>query len=237
MCNSVWGSIGQQAVQIEGSVSPLKAADARRGLAEDLWPTVVLEAALCGGDTDELVGALADVRFAGAIVVLGTTVDGGERIALLGRGADDYIALPYNPGEFVARIAALLRCAHWRVGKPNGLIVRAGSLELDVAQLTISLPGNRRERLTPTEARLLHYMMAHPGRVVGHQELWMHLLGVDDAHMSSNLVGVYMHRVRRKIELCPDRPRLIVTVRGRGYRFDAPDESPRAGDATEGDVV
>ncbi len=121
MCNSVWGSIGQQAVQIEGSVSQLKAADARRRLAEGLWPAVVLEAALCGGDADELVGALADARFEGAIVVLGTTVDIGERIALLGRGPDDYIALPYDLGEFVARIAALLRRVRWRVGKPNGL--------------------------------------------------------------------------------------------------------------------
>jgi DNA-binding response OmpR family regulator len=237
MCNSVWGSIGQQAVQIEGSASQLRVADAPRRLAEGPWPVVVLAAAWCGDDADELVGALADARFEGAIIVLGTTMDGGERIALLGQGADDDSALPYDPGEFVARIAALLCRAHRRVGKPNGLIVRAGSLELDVAHLTISLPGNRRERLTPTEARLLHYMMAHPGRVVGHQELWMHLLGVDDAHMSSNLVGVYMHRVRRKIELRPDRPRLIVTVRGRGYRFDAPDESACAGDAKEGGVV
>lgn len=76
---------------------------------------------------------------------------------------------------------------------------------------------------------LLHYLMTHAQRVVEHQELLARLFGTSDHQASSNAVGVYMRRVRRKIEVNPDQPRYIVTVRGSGYRFhgeDAPSDAP-----------
>lgn len=209
-------------------------ADARRRLGERPWLVVVLEATLPDGNAAEVVAVLAKSRFEGAIAILGAAADVGERIALLEGGADDYLTMPYDPSELVARIAALLRRAHRRVEVLGGGVVRTGLFELDAPHLTILLPGARRERLTPAEARLLYHMMTHPGRVMGHQELGMHILSIgaegstDSARISSNLIGVHITRVRRKIEPYPARPRLIVTVRGRGYRFDVPDESEQA---------
>ena len=198
--------------------------DVRLRLAEHPWSAVVLDAALPDGGAGEVVSMLVDARFAGAIAVLGTATDIAERTAWLERGVDEYLTLPYDPRELVARVAALVRRVRRRAGDSDDGVVRAGPLELAVPHLTVRLAGDRSERLTPTEARLLRHLMTQPGRVVGHQELWTLLLGVEAGEVSSNMVGVYMNRLRRKIEPRPERPRLIVTVRGRGYRLDVPDE-------------
>ncbi len=195
-----------------------------RRLSERTWSAIVCDTALPSGGAGEVVSMLVDARFDGAIVVLGVAVDIAERTAWLERGVDEYLTLPYDPRELVVWIAALVRRVRRRAGDLDDGAVRAGPLELDVSRLTVRLAGARHERLTPTEARLLHYLMAHPNRVVSHQELWTRLLGAEAGQVSSNLVGVYMNRLRRKIEPRPERPRLIVTVRGQGYRLDVPDE-------------
>jgi len=202
-------------------------ASVHRCLVERSWSAVVLDAALPDGGVGEMVSMLGAARFAGAIAVLGAATDIAERVALLERGVDEYLALPYDPRELVARIRALVRRVQHCAGGPTDGIVRVGTLELDVAHLTIQIAGARAEHLTPTEARLLRYLITQPGRVVSHQEIWTHLLGVEAAQVSSNLVGVYMNRLRHKIEPRPERPRFIVTVRGRGYRFDVPNEPER----------
>lgn len=210
-------------IETVGSVAAV-----RRRLSAHPWSAVVLDAALSDGDVSTVISLLVDAHVDGAIAVLGPATDSAEHAALLAQGVDAYLTLPYDPRDLVARIAALVRRVRRvrrRVGDPGGGIVRAGPLELDVGRLTIRLAGARRAHLTPTEARVVRHLLAHPGRVLSHQELWTHLLGVEAAQVSSNLVGVSMNRVRRKIEPRPEQPRLIVTVRGRGYRFDVPVES------------
>jgi len=102
--------------------------------------------------------------------------------------------------------------------------VRVGRVQLNVNELEISVPDHPRIRLTPNEMRLLLYLMTHADRTVDQHELLAHLFGSDARQVASNAVGVYMRRVRRKIEQNPDQPRYVVTVRGHGYQFKSPDE-------------
>ncbi len=218
-------------------VTTASVREARRYLRDRTWSAVVLGAALADGSGVELLNDLNALRFEGGVLMLSASRAVADKVRALELGADDYVTQPYEPAELLARVKALLRRARRRggVARPDDVgIMQVGDVELDVNALTVTLPGNRRERLTPNELRLLQYLMAHAGRVVDHQELLARLFGTQDHQASSNAVGVYMRRVRRKIEENPDQPRRIVTVRGSGYRFVTGDDAERM-PSTDGD--
>lgn len=194
-------------------------AESRRLLAERAWAAVILDTTLPDGSGFTLLHTLQEIGFDGGILVLSSSREVADKVRALDEGADDYVVRPYEPAELLARVRVLLRRARHRIGASESGILRVGGVELDVNALEVVLPGNRRERLTPNEMRLLHYLMTHAQRVVDHQELLARLFGTTDHQASSNAVGVYMRRVRRKIEVNPDQPRYIVTVRGLGYAF------------------
>lgn len=208
-------------------------AEAETRIVARSWTAIVLDTILLDGSGFDLLRALARQEFEGAILMLSASKDVADKVRALEEGADDYVVRPYEPAELLARVKASLRRSRRRMGKNEGSSVRVGAVELDMQRLEVVLPGNRRERLTPNEMRLLHYLMTHEQRVVDHQELLTRLFGTTGHQASSNAVGVYMRRVRRKIEDNPDQPRLIVTVRGSGYRFiaatdSAPESAPAA---------
>jgi DNA-binding response OmpR family regulator len=195
--------------------------EARRRLVERLWSVVVLDATLPNGGSWDLLHELADTRTESGVLVLGVSRDILQRVQVLEDGADDYLVRPYQPADLLARVKVLLRRFRQRSDHVEGGTICAGAIELDTNELVVTLPGSRRARLSPTEMRLLHYLMARAPRVVPHTELLARLFGPAEQAMasSSNAVGVYMRRVRRKIEPDPRHPRYIQTVRGTGYRF------------------
>lgn len=196
-------------------------ADARRVLAERPWAAIVLDTALPDGNAHDLLGNLATMDFAGGVVILSAAKEVGLKVRLLEQGADDYVVRPYDPAELLARVRATIRRSRRRGGTNTSGIVQVGPISLDVNDLVVVLPGNRHERLSPNEMRVLRYLMLHPRRVVEHHELATRLFGSQAAAANANTVGVYMRRVRRKIEVDPSHPRYILTARGRGYRFCA----------------
>ena len=146
-------------------------AEARRYLSERVWSAVILDTVLPDGSGFDLLRILTAMNFEHGILVLSAARDVADRVRALDEGADDYIVRPYEPAEMLARVRALLRRSRRRLSAGEGGVVRVGGVELDVNALVVSLPGNRRERLTPNEMRLLHYLMTHAQRVVDHQEL------------------------------------------------------------------
>lgn len=185
---------------------------------------IVVDATSLEGDWLELVRALARERGGGFVLVLHSSNDVMDKVRVLDEGADDYLVYPYEPAELIARIKAALR-RHSRYARAfHGSLVRVGLVQLDVNELEVSVPGRIHIRLTPNEMRLLLYLMTHSDRTVDQQELLTHLFGTGAQETASNAVGVYIRRVRRKIERNPDEPRYVVTVRGQGYQFRAADE-------------
>jgi two-component system copper resistance phosphate regulon response regulator CusR len=140
-----------------------------------------------------------------------------DRIKGLDSGADDYLTKPFEFGELLARLRALLR-------RPNELKasqIIVGDLHLDTASQSAKR-GNRTISLTTKEYALLEYLARNAGRVVGRSEIAEHVWD-ESFDPFSNLIEVYVNRLRRKIGDDDEQP-LLQTRRGSGYILAAPPE-------------
>ncbi|MFG3383027.1 response regulator transcription factor [Streptomyces sp. NPDC047999] len=195
--------------------------------AAEHWPDlVVLDLMLPGMDGLEVCRRL---RGRGPVPVIMLTARGDEddRVMGLEVGADDYVTKPFSPRELVLRVGSVLR----RTLPPQS------SRPLSAAGITVD-PAARRARkdgaelsLTLREFDLLAFFLRHPGRACTREDLMQEVWGWDFGDLST--VTVHVRRLRGKIEDDPARPRLIRTVWGVGYRFEAggrPDGGPSGTD-------
>ncbi len=141
-----------------------------------------------------------------------------DRVQGLRMGADDYICKPFQPAELQARVDAVLR--RYYQGRPGADKQRfqIGKLNIDIAELQVTGPDGNKKALTKTEMKLLLQLAQHPGQALSREEL---LVNVWDDTGESNLVDVYIRRLRRKLEPDPANPTIIQSVRGVGYRLAA----------------
>jgi two-component system, OmpR family, copper resistance phosphate regulon response regulator CusR len=140
-----------------------------------------------------------------------------HRIAGLDSGADDYLTKPFDFGELLARVRALLR----RGPALQDAVLTVDDLVLDTRERTVRRGGQRIE-LTAKEYALLEYLMRRQGEVVGRSDISEHVWE-ESYDPFSNLIEVYVQRLRRKLE--PEgSTRLIHTRRGEGYRIAAHDD-------------
>jgi two-component system OmpR family response regulator len=149
-----------------------------------------------------------------APVLMLTARDGvNDRILGLDAGADDYLVKPFDFGELVARIRALLR----RTPPERPPVLTAGDLELDPAAHQVARNGQEID-LTAREFAVLEYLIRKTGQVVSRTELLDHVWD-QNYEGSTNIVDVYVGYLRRKVEEPFGKP-LIRTVRGAGYVVD-----------------
>lgn len=134
-------------------------------------------------------------------------------------GADDYICKPFNHQELVARVQAVMRRVK-KMGKENGQSLRVGQIELFPAELKMAVPGRSPIQLTPKEMQVLRLLMASPGQVVKRDQLLEEIWNERDS--SSNIVDVYIRRLRVKLDEHAGGSAHIVSVRGSGYKFVVP---------------
>ena len=140
-----------------------------------------------------------------------------DRLTGLNMGADDYIAKPFQPAELLARVQAVLR--RYRKSTPGGnQVIKGGGFEINPVDNTVILPNRRNLLVTPTELKMLMHLLERAGQVVTREELLASVWGTDFAR-DSNVVDVYIRRLRRKIEPDPSAPQYILSNRGLGYRF------------------
>ena len=159
------------------------------------------------------LGILRKMRTAGnhTPVLLLTALDSIEdRVAGLDAGADDYLIKPFAFDELLARIRAMVR----RRGDRGSNLISFKGLELDMASRTVTRDG-KEISLTSKEYSILEYMMQNIGRVLSRDKLSAHVWNYD-YDGGSNVIDVYMHRLRKKIDTGYDE-KLIVTVKGVGY--------------------
>lgn len=150
------------------------------------------------------------------IIFLTAKTAESDRVRGLDLGADDYISKPFSTRELLARVRAVSR----RFEIPVTTNIVTPDFELDSDAVTLKVRGTLVDT-TATEFRLLHFLASHPGRVFTRDQV---LDGVwrDMAFVTPRSVDVYIRRLREKIEQDPENPRYLKTVRGAGYKFEAP---------------
>ncbi len=157
-------------------------------------------------------------------VLILTAKDGKAAIVqLLNAGADDYLSKPFDLGELMARAKALIRrgkgAAH-----PT---LRALDLELNTLEQTVRRAGTLVD-LSPTEYRILEYLIHHPRKIVSQRELLEHLYDYNWEH-HSNVIEAHVSNLRKRLGAAlPGGDPVIETMRGRGYRLAAADLQPEA---------
>jgi len=152
------------------------------------------------------------------IAIIMLTARDGEVDAVLGleAGADDYVVKPFRPAELRSRIRAVLR----RAGSQalGGEVLEVGAVVLDVARREVRRDG-RSVELTFSEFELLQALMLSPGTVFDRQQLLRAIWG-DSAYRDPRAIDVHIRHLREKLEDVPERPQVILTVRGAGYRVN-----------------
>ena len=146
------------------------------------------------------------------ILVLTAISSAASTIGLLDSGADDYMTKPFDLGELLARVRALIR----RGKGSTQAILTFGVLRLDTAEQTVFSKGDAVD-LSPTEYRILEYLMHRPRVVVSKRELLEHLYDFTWEH-HSNVIEAHLSNLRRKLRLTTEVT-LLETLRGRGYRL------------------
>lgn len=141
-----------------------------------------------------------------------------DKVLGLEMGADDYVTKPYNLRELQSRIRAMLRRAYgeFSAAESNKLFVSDLVIDLDK---TAVFRHNTPLDLTPTEYRLLVYLVRHPNQALSREQLLTAVWGFDADIEDEKIVTVHIRRLREKVEIEPSRPTLILTVSGVGYRL------------------
>lgn len=191
------------------------AADGGAGsyLAEqDIYDAIILDLMLPEKSGQAVLRDLRQRKLRTPVLIL-TAQEGKESVVeLLNSGADDYLAKPFDLGELIARVKALIRRSKGAVSA----VLRIADVEVDTVRQVV----RRREveiDLSPTEFRILEYLAHKPRAIVSKQELLEHLYDYDWEH-HSNVIEAHVSNLRRKLNLADTEP-LIETLRHRGYRL------------------
>ncbi|MEP7362952.1 MAG: response regulator transcription factor [Acidobacteriota bacterium] len=195
------------------------AMDGRKGLeraVREEFDLVILDVMLPGKNGFDVCREMRHQGRDVAVLMLTAKSQVADRVVGLKLGADDYLAKPFDPGELLARVEALLR----RVKKENRVQVKRyqfGAVEVDFDSGIVTRDGAP-VMLAAKEMQLLRYLIDNRGKVLPREEIlaevWEYQAGV-----SSRTIDVHVAWLRQKLEESPAVPKHIHTVRGTGYRF------------------
>lgn len=174
---------------------------------------VILDIGLPGLDGFEVCQKIREKREDTAILMLTARSDAADKITGLELGADDYLVKPFNPGELVARIRAVLRRSAQRSHSMEPLVF--GELHLDI-QSQKAYKSGVDVNLSPREFALLAALLRHPGQVMSRDQLGKEVWGVTH-RCNARALDVFVCKLRDKIEDDPARPHYVKTAWGAGY--------------------
>ncbi len=151
------------------------------------------------------------------IIVLSSRSDERGKVAALDLGADDYLTKPFGMAELVARIRAALR--HRLQVDGAEAVFQSGDLSVDLVRRIVRVKDEE-VKLSPKEYDILQQLVIHAGKVLTHKHLLREVWG--PATEDVQYLRIYIRQLRQKLEADPERPRLILTEAGVGYRLTAP---------------
>ncbi len=180
---------------------------------------VLLDLMLPGGDGFTVLSEVRRVKPKLPIIILTARGREADRVRGLRLGADDYVVKPFSVRELLARVEAVLRrappqeTADARVPVPGGYA--------DLARREVVFDDGHRVELADREVALLAHLSQHPGRAIGRDELLREIWHVNPEHTQTRTVDMHVARLREKLRDDSGSPKVILTVRGKGYKFGA----------------
>ena len=205
-------NLSRQGYEVREASEGQQAIDEARRTPPDL---IILDVMLPGLDGLSVCRILR-AEMATPIILLTARTGDVDKIVGLESGADDYVTKPFNTGELLARIRAVMR----RTGQASaGLVLEGGPLRLNLERRR-AFREERELTLSPKEFDLLAELMRNPGIALSRDLLLDRVWGFD-YDGDTRTVDVHIRWLREKIEAEPSAPQIIQTVRGIGYRFEA----------------
>lgn len=195
------------------------AASARAVLDRESPDLVILDLGLPDMRGHDLLRAIRANHPDLPVVVLSSRDDEPGKVEALDLGADDYVTKPFGMGELLARLRAALR--HQLAARGERPVFRVDGLSVDLVRRIVRV-DDVEVKLTPREYDFLRILVLHAGKVLTHAQL-MHEVS---ASSEPQYLRVYMRQLRQKLEADPERPRILLTETGVGYRLRAPDDEP-----------
>jgi two-component system, OmpR family, alkaline phosphatase synthesis response regulator PhoP len=198
----------------------LEAGDAIEGQRQALTAEiglVLLDLVLPAGSGLGVLERIREARPSLPVIVL--TARGGEddRVRGLRLGADDYVVKPFSVRELLARVDSVLRRSPERTDGAASLPLPGG--EIDLQRLEVRFADGTATALSPLEADLLRYLAGNAHRATSREELLQWIWKVNPRHVQTRSVDMAVARLRRKLRDDDDPPRVLLTVRGKGYKL------------------
>lgn len=203
---------------------PLEAGNGKDGLrlAEGCdCDLVLLDLVLPGPGGMEILRAIRQSRPTLPVIILTAKGEEDDRVGGLAGGADDYVVKPFGVKELLARVEAVLRRSPERpidlatVPFPGGVA--------DLRRCEIRFDDGARAELSEKEVELLRYLAQNAGRAISRDEILSRVWRIDPRGGETRTIDMHVARLREKLRDHPQRPRVIQTVRGKGYAFARPD--------------
>jgi two-component system response regulator PhoP len=181
------------------------------------YDLLLLDLMLPGMDGLSIVRRVRKRQEMTPILILTARDQPEQVIELLNAGADDYLTKPFDLGELLARAKALIR----RAKGASQPVLTVGRISLNTVEQTVRCAGELID-LSPTEYKLLEYLIFRPRAIVSSRELLEHLYDYNWQH-HSNVIEAHISNLRKKLRAVGEETS-IATLRGRGYRLEAPEQ-------------
>lgn len=199
-------SSGEQAIELTALEQP-----------ELVILDIVLLGDLDGYETAKRIREFSDVP----IIMLTAKVREADKLRGFDAGIDDYVTKPFSSKELLARIRAVLNRYKASITTPKETEIICGDMKIDLMRRRVSI-GDQDVHLTPTEYKLLHVLASHLNKVMLHEQLLTAVWGPEYLN-DLDYLRSYIHMLRRKLEVDPANPRMILRIPGVGYILESKD--------------
>jgi DNA-binding response OmpR family regulator len=199
---------------------PLEAGDGITGLeraATEAYDLLLLDLVLPGRSGMEILRELRAARPTQPVIILSARGEEADRVAGLRLGADDYVVKPFSVKELLARVEAVLRRSAER---PRDIReIPLPGLIADLARCELRYNDGSRAELSEKETDLLRYLAANSGRAISREELLERVWRINPRGLATRTIDMHVTRLREKLRDDSADPRVVLTVRGKGYMF------------------
>src|SRR5437016_1526554 len=207
------------ALQFAGYAT-LQAANGTDGLAQALrasFDLLLLDLILPGQNGFEILKATRQARATLPVIILTARGEEADRVQGLRLGADDYVVKPFSVRELLARVEAVLRRSPERPSQVSKIPFPKGVA--DLARCEIRYHNGQRCELSEREVELLRYLAGNAGRAISRDEILLRVWRLTPKRMETRTIDMHIANLREKLGDDPHQPKVLLTVRGKGYMF------------------